>query len=368
MEPKLNLAEILGNHRGERHVIVLHDFPDPDAIASAFAHRLISATFDIEVDIVYDGEISHQQNIALVRLLGIDLIRYDGKLDFGQYKAAVFVDNQGANVEKILSAVESANVPVLLVVDHHELQDRLKAEFCEIRKTGSTSTMYAEYLAQGVVELETARKDHVMVATALLHGILTDTDGFVRALAEDLEAAAFLSRFRDAEILEQIMNQARSKHAMDIIERALANRLIAESFSVAGIGYLRAEDRDAIAQAADFLLTEENVHTAIVYGMVQEGDQDETLIGSLRTRKLTLDPDAFIKDVLGKDVDGHFFGGGKPSAGGFAIPIGFLAGAHGPNYQGIKWQVYDQQIKFRIFAKIGADPALLEKEARPAQP
>jgi nanoRNase/pAp phosphatase (c-di-AMP/oligoRNAs hydrolase) len=65
---------------GEHHIIVLQGFPDPDAISSGFAHQIISAGFDIEADIVYDGRISHQQNGALVKLLGIELVRYDKSL------------------------------------------------------------------------------------------------------------------------------------------------------------------------------------------------------------------------------------------------------------------------------------------------
>ena len=33
------MADILNAHRGKRHVIVMQDFPDPDAISSAFAHQ-----------------------------------------------------------------------------------------------------------------------------------------------------------------------------------------------------------------------------------------------------------------------------------------------------------------------------------------
>ena len=359
MNPKLNLAEVLEPHRGERHIIVLHDYPDPDAMASAYAHRLISAEYDIETEILYTGEISHQQNIALVRLLGIDLIQYDESLDLGAYQAAIFVDHQGTTVERVLSALETANVPVLLVVDHHEAQDRLEPEFSEIHKAGSTATMYTNYLQQGVVEVDTAHKEHITAATALLHGILTDTGGFTRADSDDFHAAAYLSRFRDAELLEQIMKQARSKQAMEIIRRAVGDRVTVESFSIAGIGYLRAEDRDAIAEAADFLLTEENVHTAIVYGILVRDDEQENLVGSLRTAKFTLDPDEFIKEVFGKGTDGRPFGGGKPSAGGFVIPVGFLSGDHGQEFQRLKWQVYDATVKYKLFAKIGVDQEVL---------
>ena len=58
----------------------------------------------------------------------------------------------------------------------------------------------------------------------------------------------------------------------------------------------------AIPQAANFLVTEENVHTAIVYGLLRKDDGSESLIGSLRTNKSSLSPDQFLKGPLAKDV------------------------------------------------------------------
>ena len=350
-----DLATILEAHRGERHAVVLQAFPDPDAISSAFAHRLISARFDIETTLLYSGKISHQQNVALVKLLGIDLIRYDGSFDLKPFAGAVFVDNQGTTSEEIVGALEAAGVPPLIVVDHHEPQERLKPEFSDVRRRGATATIYAEYLEQGLIEMDKTHREHVVAATALLHGLFTDTLGFIHASAEDFQAASFLSRFRDADLLGQIMSQARSKQTMDVVRRALGNRVLVESFSLAGIGYLRAEDRDAIPQAADFLITEENVHTALVYGIVVGDDRQETLIGSMRTSKLTLEPDSFIKEVLGRNINGRYYGGGKPTAGGFEIPVGFLAGDHSEAYRQLKWQVYDDQIRQKFFAKIGVE-------------
>ncbi len=355
MVERPEVYEILEAHRGQRHLIVLQAFPDPDAISSAFAHRLISARFDIETAIVYSGKISHQQNVALVKLLGIELIRYDAAPNFAEYNGAVFVDNQGTTCEAVVKALEAAGVPALIVVDHHDLQERLKPQFSDIRHVGATATIYAEYLERGLPELDKSQRDHLVAATALMHGLITDTGGFIRAGAEDFHAAGFLSRFRDADLLEQIMSQARSKQTMDIIRRALGNRMIVENFSMAGIGYLRAEDRDAIPQAADFLLTEENVHTAIVYGIVTDQDHQETVIGSMRTSKITLSPDDFIKEVLGKNAVGQYYGGGKASAGGFEIPIGFLSGDHAEEYRKLKWQVYEEQIKHKLLAKIGVE-------------
>jgi nanoRNase/pAp phosphatase (c-di-AMP/oligoRNAs hydrolase) len=349
------LAEILEAHRGERHLIVIHDFPDPDAISAAFAHRLISAQFDIEADIIYNGKISHQQNIALVRLLGINLIHYDPEVDLKQYQGAVFIDNQGTTAEEIARALEAAGVPTLIVVDHHKIQERLKPQFNDIRRTGAAATIYAKYLEQGLVEMDKSKRDHIIAATALMHGILSDTNAFIQARADDFQAACFLSWFSDGDLLGQIMRQARSKQVMELIRRAIGDRVTVESFSIAGVGYVRAEDRDAIPQAADFLLSEENIHTAIVYGIVTRADQQEKLIGSMRTLKITLDPDEFIKDAFGKDEAGQYFGGGKMLAGGFEMPLGFLSGDSSEEYRRLKWQVYDNQIKEKLFTKIGIE-------------
>jgi nanoRNase/pAp phosphatase (c-di-AMP/oligoRNAs hydrolase) len=350
------MADLLTANRGKRHVIVMQDFPDPDAISTAFAHQLLSAEYDIEADIIYSGRISHQQNIALVRLLGIRLIHYEPDLDLAKYDGAVFVDNQGTTADEIVRALEAADVPNLIIVDHHEIQERLVAEFSDIRPTGAAATIYAQYLEQGLIQFDASRKEHILVATALMHGIITDTNGFTQAQPEDFLASAYLSQFRDADLLSQIMSQARSKRVMEIIWLALGNRVLVENFSIAGINYVRAEDRDAIPQAADFLLSEENVHTAIVYGIVTGDEREETLIGSLRTSKITIDPDQFIKEAFGKDEVGQYFGGGKTLAGGFEIPIGFLAGDYNPEFKDLKWQVYDQQIKQKIFAKLGIEP------------
>jgi nanoRNase/pAp phosphatase (c-di-AMP/oligoRNAs hydrolase) len=347
------MRELLTDHRGERHVAVIQDFPDPDAISSAYAHRLISAEYDIEVDILYSGKISHPENLALVKLLEMELISYSDIERLDQYQGAVFVDNQGTTSKRISQALKAAGVPTLIIVDHHETQAVNGAAFADLRKTGATATIYTDYLQQGLLELDKSDRRHVLAATALMHGIITDTNQFIRARDVDFEAASFLSRYVDAELLKQITNQARSKQTLDVIARALQNRLVLEGFSISGIGYLRDEDRDSIPQAADFLVTEENAHTAIVFGIVVMSDGSEALTGSLRTTKMTIDADNFIKDVIGSGPGGEPFGGGKEFAGGFSIPIGFLAGLQDEEFQSLKWRVYEKRLKTAILAKIG---------------
>lgn len=350
------LEQVLEKHHGERHIAVLQDYPDPDAISSAFVHKLISAEHDINVDIAYGGRVSHQQNIALVKFLGVTLLPASEVSNLSTYQGSIFVDGQGTN-STLTSRLIEAGVTVVAIVDHHTQQEQVpEAEFVDIRRVGATATLYTGYLQTGLLKLDRGHRDHVVAATALMHGIMTDTSHFVNAKEEDFGAAAFLSHYFDAASLTGILSQPRTRKTMDTIQLALQNRILRENYSIAGIGYVRAAERDAIPQAADFLLTEENVHTAVVYGIVigeQEGQRVESLVGSLRTNKMTLAPDAFIKEVFGRSETGQFYGGGRTEAGAFEIPIRFLAGGQDQEFERLKWQVFDLQVKQRLFAKIG---------------
>ncbi|HKV40508.1 MAG TPA: bifunctional oligoribonuclease/PAP phosphatase NrnA, partial [Blastocatellia bacterium] len=93
-------------------------------------------------------------------------------------------------------------------------------------------------------------------------------------------------------------------------------------------------------------------HTAIVYGIIIKSDR-EMVVGSMRTSKVTLNPDGFLKEALGTTEAGRYYGGGRRGAGGFEIPIGFLAGVNDDDLTRMKWRLYDELIKKKLFAKIG---------------
>jgi nanoRNase/pAp phosphatase (c-di-AMP/oligoRNAs hydrolase) len=362
MSKAAELAALLETHRGERHAIVMQDYPDPDAISSAWAHKMIAARYGIDSDIVYEGRISHQENLALVQLTDIELVRYNEGDSLNQYQGTVFVDNQGTT-SRLTDRFAAVGVKPLVIVDHHERQDRIEAEFTDIRKIGATATIYTEYIREGLLDLNKSDIQHVRLATALMHGVRSETAGLVRARQDEMEAATFLVRYVDASMLEDILSVKRSKQVMDVIRMALENREIRESYSISGVGYLRSEDRDSIPQAADFLLTEENVHTALVYGIIVKGDR-EMVVGSMRTSKLTLNPDEFLKEALGATEQGRYYGGGRRGAGGFEIPIGFLAAIKDDELVRMKWRLYDELIKKKLFAKIGVQPKIRSDASR----
>ena len=360
MSKAAELASLLEDHRGERHAIVMQDYPDPDAISSAWAHKMIAARYGIDCDIVYEGRISHQENLALVQLTDIELVRFGENGDLPQYDGTVFVDNQGTTAS-LTDRFDAAGVKPLVIVDHHERQDRIEAVYTDIRKIGATATIYTEYIREGLLELNKSDVQHIRLATALMHGIRSETSGLIRAREEEMEAGTFLARFTDHSLLEDILSVKRSKQVMDVIRLALENREVRESYSISGVGYLRSEDRDSIPQAADFLLTEENIHTAIVYGIIMKGDR-EMVVGSMRTSKVTLNPDEFLKEALGATETGRYYGGGRRGAGGFEIPIGFLAAIRDDDLVRMKWRLYDDLIKKKLFAKIGVQPPVMRSE------
>ncbi|MGB5712572.1 MAG: bifunctional oligoribonuclease/PAP phosphatase NrnA, partial [Waterburya sp.] len=323
-------------------------------LSSAWAYQLIAANYDISCDIVYGGTLSHQENIALVKLTALPAKRYVStalqKEDLSVYQGCVLVDSQGTN-SQLYSVVQQAGIPLIVAIDHHSKQGELNAEFIDLRpQTRATATILTQYIQSGMLQFDSSNETHVKCATALMHGLRSDTNRLMQAKEEDFIAAAYLSRFYDSQLLNAVLQSARSRRVMNVIERALRNRNIKKNFSISGVGYLRYDDRDAIPQAADFLVTEEDIHTAVVYGIVHNVDDDnELVIGSLRTTKLTLDPDEFIKETLGKDTQGRFFGGGRYMAGGFEIPVGFLNGFNdNSEYTKLKWEVFDTQIKQKL--------------------
>ncbi|MEH1910876.1 MAG: bifunctional oligoribonuclease/PAP phosphatase NrnA [Nostoc sp.] len=348
------LQKTLLAHRHDRQLVILQDFPDPDALSCAWAYQLIAQQYDIKCEIIYAGALSHQENIALVRLTNLPIQRWTLQTlktkDLSSYQGFVLIDNQGTT-SQLLSSVQQAGIPLVVLIDHHSIQGDLQSEFEDIRPyVRATATIFTQYLQTGLLALDSSINQHVKCATALMHGLRSDTNRLMQAQEEDFMAAAYLSRFYDAQLLNAILQANRSKRVMDVIERSLKNRIVQNNFSIAGVGYLRYEDRDAIPQAADFLVTEENVHTAVVYGIVHDENEElEIVIGSLRTTKLTLDPDEFIKEAFGQDSAGRFFGGGRTSAGGFEIPMGFLSGSNENSaYAKMKWEVFDAQIKQKL--------------------
>ena len=331
--------------RGKKLLICIRGYPDPDNIASGIALEWLARLHDISTKIVYFDDISHHENRALVKKLELELDQVGSDFDASSFDYYAINDSQSIELPiKLPSTCE-----LLVFVDHHKALGTVKGHFLDIRENaGSTSSIYAEYLARVKEKLAEDSIQENKIATALMHGIRTDTDNYVNAYALDYRASQFLSPRVDRDLLTLISRQAISAKTMDLTQIALQHKDIKETYLFSGVGFVREEDRDGIGQCADYLLNREGIETVIVYGVVANSFID----GSLRTKSHTLDPDKWLKTVFGKSKEGLWYGGGRRDKGGFQIPLGVFAKCQDKD---LLWIMIQKTIDELFYDKIGVE-------------
>jgi len=287
--------------------VVMHDNPDPDAIASAVALGALAERADCEVTICYYGEISHQENRAFVNLLEFDLRNLDADSpdELEAFDAFALVDHSRAGVNDQLPP----ETPIDIVIDHHPPRVPIEARFVDLRSgVGATSTLLVDYLQRFNVDIPTP------IATGLLFGIQVDTKDFRREVAAaDFEAAAHLVTNADMATLQRIEDPSVSPETLSVIGRAITNRDQEGSVLLTGVGEI--SDRDALAQAADRLLDLEGVQTTMVYGVV-----DGTIYVSARARGADIDLGEALRDAFGQIGSA----GGHADMAGAQIDVGMI--------------------------------------------
>lgn len=337
----------LAEARGKHLLVALRGHPDPDGIACALAQAHIAQRMGVaKTTIGYCQELSHRENRALVKLLNIEMKKIKSVRDAGDVDVIALVDSHDHDPELL----DADDYPMLTIVDHHRASSPPRAKFVDLRlDVGATATIFVEYL-QELAPLDVDAEEDRRVATALMHGLSTDTDDFTLARPCDFRAAAQIAEMCDRELLADLARRAIAPSAMDVIARALSALVVRRNFAVAGVGFVSESDRDTIAQAADFLVRREDIDTCIVYGVVGE----RFIEGSLRTHSPSVDPAAWIEAAFGIDEKGKSYGGGRRDKGGFRIPIGFLGRA---TDRAQLWQLVEHSAKAAMLRMIGDEPA-----------
>jgi len=290
----------------ETLAVVCHDNPDPDCIASALALRAVASHAGVDdIDVLYGGEVSHQQNRAFVNLLEVALSDF-GEADLGEYDAVAFVDHSVKGENNSVS--EEASVD--LVIDHHPPEDGVDAGFVDVREEfGATTTMLVEYLQELDITPDTD------VATALLFAIRAETLEYLRGATEmEYDASKFLHRYADAELLRRMTEPAFTPETLNTIGSAIREREVRASSLVAGVGVT--SERDALPQAADYLMRLEGVSTVLVFGIV-----GERIEASARSKDSRVNLDRVMRDAFG-DVGSA---GGHRDMAGAQVPLGVFS-------------------------------------------
>jgi len=272
------LAEVIDGTE-QKLAIRVHRSPDPDSIASAAALRAIAESRDVDADIVYEGEIGHQENRAFVNLLGIELVSAE-EIDIDEYDTIALVDHAKAGKPE-----EEADADI--IIDHYEHEHDHDAEFSDIRpNVSSTSTILTKYIQ----ELNLSLKKEV--ATALLYGIRAETLDFKRdTTPADLTAAAYLYPFAEHDTLEQVESPSMSPETLDVLAEAIRNREVQGSHLVSNAGFIR--DRDALTQAAQHLLNLEGITTTAVFAIAED-----TIYLAARSKDIRMDIGRVLEEAF----------------------------------------------------------------------
>jgi nanoRNase/pAp phosphatase (c-di-AMP/oligoRNAs hydrolase) len=256
------LHELLeATSRAERVLILTHNDPDPDAIASAVALRhLLLYQQSTQVKIAYRGIIGRAENRALVRYLSNPLQQYT-RADLTPPVVIALVDTQpGAGNTPLRQAVD-----VSVIIDHHPLRpESSAATFTEVRPdVGATSTILTEYLQAAGIDLPTT------IATALFYGIKSDTMGLGRSNSRvDAEAYAYLVPRIDSQALFEIERaQVPADYFKSLADTLQATRVYRDVL-VAYIGWMKYPD--LAAEIADWLLRLKGIQWVVCLGAHRE--------------------------------------------------------------------------------------------------
>jgi nanoRNase/pAp phosphatase (c-di-AMP/oligoRNAs hydrolase) len=346
VEPRAKaFADALGAARGKQMLIALRGHPDPDGIACAITQAHIAQRLGVaQTTIGYCHDLSHRENRALVKLLGLELRKIKSVREVGRVDFLGLVDAHELDPE----LVDGAEYEVLTIVDHHRPATPPKARFVDMRPdVGATATIFVEYLHELATPDADVEEDR-RIATALMHGLATDTDDFMLARAADFRAAGQIVEVCDRDLLQDLSRRLIAPTAMDVIARALQALVVRRNFAMAGVGFVSEAERDTIAQAADFLVRREDIDTCVVYGVIG----DKYIEGSLRTHSPSVDPAAWLEQAFGMDERGKAYGGGRRDKGAFRIPIGFLGRV--TDRQQL-WQLVEHAVRTALLRQSGED-------------
>ena len=326
------LADILETTDGQL-AILTQDNPDPDSIASATALQAIAEAFGVDADILYDGDIGHQENRAFVNLLGIELVARDDAPNLDEYDRLALVDDTNAD--------ERPEPTPDILIDHYEPNEDVDAAFVDIRtNVSSTSTILTKYLQE--FDLSPSET----VATALLYGIRAETLDFKRdTTPADLTAAAYLHPFANHDTLEQVESPSMSPETLDVLAEAIQSREVQGSHLFSTAGFIR--DREALEQAAQYLLDLEGITTSAVFGIV-----DDEIIVAARSKDIRINIGSVLQGAFSEigEVVGH------SKQGSVEVPLGIFTGIEtSEDNRETLLQLTEEAVRRKLFEAMGVE-------------
>jgi len=284
-------------------LILTHDFPDPDAIASACAlQHLCREVFQITSKAVYGGIIGRIENRTMIRSLKLPIHRLKG-VDLKKYKSVALVDTQPAFRNNSFPSNRRATI----VIDQHKSDIKPNVDcFVYDADCGATSVIVAQALLLAKIKIPTD------VSTALAYGIITDTQNFFRSHRKDI-VKTYMSILPNCNFrtLAKIQNPRLSKYFFTTIARGINRAKILRGVIVSHLGHI--EDPDSVSQVADLLVTFKNAQWSLCTGRYKE-----TLRISLRGTEKNTQAADILKDIVEREGEA----GGHDTIAGGNVTVG----------------------------------------------
>ncbi len=284
-------------------LIITHDYPDPDCLASAFGIKHLLNFWDVKSAVIsFGGFVGRAENRAMIRALNIPTVPFV-LTEIKDYDRIVLVDsfpNKG-NVPL------PRNTTIHAVIDHHPNQQAADAaSFYDVREEfGATSTIITEYLIAAGCPITPK------LATALFYGIKTDTGDMRREnVPEDVECYKLLFDIMDHHLLSRIENPDRDEEFFRILHRAVETTYTAETFGYTYLGNVTTPDY--VAEMADFFHSLERLEWMVCSGVFKNH-----VFYSIRSK--TSDRAGVIAEQIADRLGGS--GGGHSRVAAGRIPV-----------------------------------------------
>ena len=271
-------------------VILPHDNPDPDSLASAAALKyMVGELLRKEAHIALGGIVGRAENRAMLTYLNITLVPVS-EVQFGGATQVALVDTQPGRPN---NSLPEGLVPTA-VIDHHPAYGEYSGiPFLDLRdQYGATSTILTEYLGESKLAIEPK------IATALFYGIAAETQDLGReSTAADIEASHFLYPHANKRRLAKIENARVPREYFRVFREAIDRAVLYDSVVVSLLGDVRYPDM--VAEVADFLLRLDQVTWAAAIGTF-----GSCLHCSIRTTERDVNAGDLLQQVLGSKLAG----------------------------------------------------------------
>ncbi len=245
-----NLIDLL---KGHKVYLQTHNFPDPDALASAFGMQVFLKSHGVKTTICYAGKIEKNSTKRMIDEFHIQAVHIDDIKDMGEQDYIVTIDSQKYN-----SNISDFIGDEVGCIDHHPTMVPCAYKYSDIRICGSCASIVTSYFIKSNTSMDTN------TATALLYGLKMDTESFNRGVTDfDIEMFAYLHKIADNQKIRNLYSNNMEIEDLHAYGEAIRNIQIYENVGFAKINF---DCPDAlIAMISDFILGLDVVAFSVVY-------------------------------------------------------------------------------------------------------